>query len=187
MPASAGRDEDPMRRARPSPATVAERRRPAPTRSPTSTAGSNVPAALAVERRRRRRRAGSSGCPTGSSPTRASTRQRALRAVEDRARAGRGRARPRSGSPRVEHRLAGGQARRVLVDLDHGVRRRRGGSPRPARPACADVDDVVEARRRQAPRDDDRAGDAVDLTDRRRGRAVSIAVSVTSCLLLGRR
>ena len=90
-------------------------------------------------------------------------RQRALRAVEDRAEQTGAELCPER-LARVGNRLAGGQPRRVLVDLDHGVRAVE-PDHLPGEARLPDLDDVVEARRGQASRDDHRSGHAVDLPD----------------------
>ena len=100
-------------------------------------------------------------------------RQRSLRAVEDRTEQTGAELCPER-LARVGNRLAGGQPRCVLVDLDHGVRAVE-PDHLPGEARLPDLDDVVEARRGEAPRDDHRPGNAVDLPDlvRRPGHAGS--------------
>ena len=134
MPRHAGRDEDPVRRTRRSPARCRARRR-APTGVAHGDRGPELPGSLAVERRRRDARAGSSASPrvlAGSREHRragAACRRRSSRAARGRALPGAARA----CRPPARRRV---RPDGVLVDLDHGVARRRGGSPRrPGRPA----------------------------------------------------
>ena len=122
-----------------------------------------VPASLPVERRRRHPARDHRRAPRVRTVAREHA-QRALRAVEDRAEQARAELHLERLAG-VDHRLPGGQPRRVLVDLDHHLRAveadhlaRQAGVP--------DLDDVVQARRREALRYDHRACDAVDLADR---------------------
>ena len=121
--------------------------------------GLELPAPPAVERGRRQPPVDHRPSP-GVLAHAGEHRQGTLRAVEDRAEQTGAELDP-EWLARVDHRLAGCKPRGVFVHLDHGV-----GAVEPDHLACqpgmSDLDDVVEARRRQPFRDDDRSSHAVD-------------------------